>query len=156
MINEPQLDFLAVEIQKGAKISKAGANLSLKKLIKQNLIDLRKRGKIYFYSVNFEDPEIKELKKLQNIKALKPLIQRFSKHILKVILFGSAGRGENFKDSDFDLFILTQEPQKIKEVFTKKNRLHPIIKTPIEFINFERENPILIKEINSGIVLWTQ
>lgn len=154
MINEPQFDFLASEIQKRVKISKAGANLALRNLAKQNLINLQKRGKTHFYSVNFNDPEIKELKKLQNIKKLKPLIQKLSKCALKIILFGSTARGENFKDSDFDLFILTQKPKKTKKILVKKNRLQIIIKTPIELIKFEKENPVLIKEINNGIILW--
>jgi len=156
MINEPQLDFLALEIQKAAKVSKVGANLSLKSLAKQNLVSLQKRGKVYLYSVNFADPEIKELKKINNIKKLKPFVKKISKYNLKTVLFGSAARGENFKDSDFDLFILTRKSKKIRQALSKQNKIQAIIKTPIELIRFEKENPVLVKEINSSIVLWQQ
>lgn len=161
MINEPRIDFLAKEVEKGAKISKAGANLALKNLVKENLIGLQKRGKVYFYSINFEDPELIELKKLQNIKKIKPLVAKIAQNTKtwKVVLFGSSARGENLKDSDFDLFILTAKPATARKIIDKsvlKNKLQTIIKTPVEFIKFSKDNPILAQEIDTGIILWQQ
>jgi len=156
IIENPQVDYLAPELQKQIKISKAGINLALKSLIKQALVSCKKRGKTFLYSMNFEDPEIKELKKLNNIKKLKSFVKQLSRYSVKIVLFGSAGRGENFKDSDIDLFILTRTPKRIKNFLIGKQKLQTIVKTPLEYISFEKDNPVLMREINNGIVLWQQ
>lgn len=154
MTENPQLDFLAKEVEKGAKISKAGTNLALKNLLKQGLFERVERGKTYFYSVNFEDARIKEIKKLNNINKLKPFVKKITKYALRIILFGSAGRGENLQDSDFDLFVLTRTPRKIREILSQKKELQIIVKTPIDFVKFEKQNPVFSQEINNGIILW--
>tara|TARA_Y100000310_G_scaffold183336_1_gene183454 strand:+ start:4485 stop:5000 length:516 start_codon:yes stop_codon:yes gene_type:complete len=159
MVENPQLDFLAREIEKKAKISKAGANLALRGLIKTELIKRTKRGNIYFYSVDFNKPQIKELKKINIITKLAPLIDKLKSHTLNVILFGSVARGENLSISDLDLFIVSHRPQKVKDIINHssfKKKLHVVIKTPIDAMSFNNENPILAREIESGIILWKQ
>lgn len=156
MIENPQIDYLAKDIEKGAKISKAGANLALRSLEKQGFFNKEEKGNIFIYSINFSDPKIKELKRINNINKLGPLVKNISQVSTKIILFGSASRGENLADSDFDLFILSSEPEKTKEVLNKNNKLQAIIKTPVEEIEFRRENPVLAEEIKQGIVLWQQ
>lgn len=159
MVETPQLDFLAKEVEKGAKISKAGANLALRALAKKDLLKKEERGKVYFYSVKLEDARIKEIKRLNNVTKLAPLVEKLKSYSIGIVLFGSAARGENFSDSDFDLFILSTNPRKVRELTDKcflKNRLQVIVKTPIEAVSFNKKNPILSKEIGKGIALWKQ
>jgi len=159
IIQNPRLDYLAVEIQKGSKISKAGAHIALKSLVKQKWADCQKRGKTFFYSVNFEDPAIREFKQLNNVLKLRPLVKTLSTHALKIILFGSAARGEDMPDSDLDLFILTSLPNKVRALIKKISlpyKPQPFIKTPVDFVKFEKQNPVLAQEINQGITLWPQ
>lgn len=159
LVKNPKNSWQASEIQKGTKLSKAGVNFALRDLVKENIVARRHEGKTFFYSIDLQDPAIKQLKVLNNIISFKPLLDELKEHSLKIVLFGSTARGEDLSGSDFDLFILSQNAHRIKEIIGKgrfKASIQPILKTPNELIKFEKENPTFAREIEKGIILWEQ
>ncbi|MBA3061873.1 MAG: hypothetical protein FP833_02755 [Atribacteria sp.] len=64
LIQSPGKQFLANEIEKATRISRAGVNFSLRKLAKEKLVLREKKAKIYLYSVDYNNPVIKQLKVL--------------------------------------------------------------------------------------------
>ncbi|MCK5768211.1 MAG: nucleotidyltransferase domain-containing protein [Candidatus Atribacteria bacterium] len=157
LIQSPGKQFLANEIEKAARISRAGVNFSLRKLAKEKLVLREKKAKIYLYSVDYNNPVIKQLKVLKNTMLLQPLVNKLKTLSKKIILFGSCARGENIVGSDIDLFILADNSKVIEEKINRNNlreKLQPIICNSTQFIKMEKDESVFIEEIEHGITLW--
>lgn len=157
LIQNPGKQFTANEVQKGIKISKAGINVALRKLVKEKLVFREKRAKIFLYFVDHSNPVIKQLKVLQTIMILQPLIVKIKGCSEKTVLFGSCARGENLPDSDVDLFVLTNAKEEIKRYlgkFSLRKKLQPIIRSPLQFSEMETKEQVFFEEIVRGITLW--
>jgi predicted nucleotidyltransferase len=144
-------------VEKGAKLSKAGANLALKELVKSGLVERIVKGGVYLYQIDPSHPLIKQLKVLKTIIRLMPLIRKIDQDCLKIVLFGSAGRGENMPESDIDLLVVTQSKDAVKNIIAKSvigKKIQLILKTPTEFSNLKRQDQYFYNELNSGIVLY--
>lgn len=156
LIKNPGKQFTANEVQRGVKISKAGINVALRKLVKEKLVFREKKDKIFLYRVDQDNPVIKQLKVLQTVMILQPLIIKIKDYSEKVVLFGSCARGEDLPDSDIDLFVLTnarEETKSILENFSLKKKLQPIIRSPLQFSEMETKEPVFFEEIVRGITL---
>ncbi|MBP8717522.1 MAG: nucleotidyltransferase domain-containing protein [Candidatus Atribacteria bacterium] len=157
LIQSPGKQFLAKEIEKATRISRAGVNLSLRKLAKEKLVLREKKAKIYLYSVDYHNPVIKQLKVLKTTVLLQPLVNKLKPLSKKIVLFGSCARGEDIDSSDIDLFILADSPKAIEEKIEKsdlRKKLQPIIRNSTQFIQMEKEESIFFEEIEHGITLW--
>jgi predicted nucleotidyltransferase len=157
LIQNPGKQFTANEVQAGAKISKAGINVALRKLAKEKLVFREKKAKIFLYWVDHSNSVIKQLKVLQTVIILEPLIIKIKACSEKALLFGSCARGENLPDSDIDLFVLTnakEEAKSIIEKFSLKKNLQAIIRSPLQFSEMENKEPVFFEEIVRGITLW--
>lgn len=157
LIKNPGKQFTANEVQKGIKISKAGINVALRKLVKEKIVFRQKRAKIFLYCVDHSNPVIKQLKVLQTIIILQPLIVKIKDCSEKAVLFGSCARGENLPDSDIDLFILTNAKEEVKTILGKfflKKKLQLIIRNPLQFSEMEIKELVFFEEIVRGITLW--
>ena len=153
----PGKEFLGSEIQKALKISRMGVYLVLGALERKKLVVKHAKGKFLTYSVDYGHPVVKQFKILCQIAALEPLLRSLGPVSKKIVLFGSASRGEDAVDSDIDLFVLTAEPEEIQ----KKNpqqwcgrKIQAVIKTPSDWAEFKDKDPIFYDEVNRGIVLW--
>ena len=147
--------FFEREIAQRAKISRGAANAALRKLAKASLVILERKGRMSFYSVDLKNPLIKQWKVLSNIIRIYSLIKKLQKESEKIILFGSASDGINIKESDIDLFVLTNFPEKVKKIISKnKEKIQLIVKKPLEFVEMKPKDPIFYDEIMRGIVLW--
>ena len=150
-------EYLSREIQIAVKISKAGTNFALNDLVNAGFVKRKKRGKMYLYAVNFEHPLIKQLKVLKVIMFLEPLLKKMRNKSQKIILYGSSSRGENTKDSDIDLLVVTNslpEVEKIVRNNPKGKVIQLITRAPLKYIEMEKTDPIFYAEIERGIVLW--
>ena len=150
-------EYLSKEVQIATKISKAGTNFALNDLVRTGFVRREKRGKMYLYAVNFDHPVIKQLKILKLIMFLDPLLKKIRRKSQKIILYGSSSRGENTKDSDIDLFVVTnafQEVEKIVKNSSKGEVIQLIIRTPLKYVEMGKTDPTFYIEIERGIVLW--
>ena len=157
LVQHPERQFLAGEIQKATKISKGGANLSLRELATNGLVMRENRGKFFLYSVDPAQPVIKQLKVLRNIELLSPVIAKIKQLSEKVVLFGSSARGEDMPESDIDLFILTNNSREVEKTLKGRKlsrKLQLIVRTPVRFAEMENKEPVFFEEISRGITLW--
>lgn len=157
LLSHPDEKYYDREISRLSKVSKAAANFALRDLVKTNLIGREKKGRMYFYYADLASPFIQQLKITQNIINIKQLAEKLEEICLKIVLYGSASKGKNHGDSDIDLFILTREPQKVKNAIYKsplREKIQYVISTPQEFTRLKRENPVFSKEISSGLILY--
>lgn len=157
LIQHSDKEFFDRQVSRLIGISKAGANFALRDLVKTGLILREKRGRMFFYRVSSGNTVIKHLKILQNIISFYSLIEKIKSLSLKIVLYGSASKGENTDESDIDIFIMTREPEEVKKIIFKdkmRKEIQYVANTPNEFIKLKKENPIFFKEIGNGIVLW--
>jgi predicted nucleotidyltransferase len=157
LIQKPGKEFLSREIQIATKMSKAGANFALNDLAKANLVNRQQKGKTYLYTINDENPVVKQLKILRTIMNLMPLIKKLKQKSSKIILYGSSSRGEDTEDSDIDLFIVTNLIEDIEKIVQRNKhykKVQPIIRKPLKYIEMEKTDPTFYQEIEKGIVFW--
>lgn len=148
--------FFDKEVAQKAKISRGATNKALRALANSELVMKEKRGRMNFYQANINNPVLKEFKVLRNVILLFPLVKKLGMVSEKIILFGSASRGENYKDSDIDVFVLTHDKEITKEI-AKKSKLkllQLIIKTPIELVALGKKDITFYQEIIRGVTLW--
>lgn len=150
----------AKEIQKIVGLSKAAVHFALDKLFKLKIIERDQKGKTYLYRINSSYPVIpiiRQFKILNNLIACLSLIKKLIPLSQKIILFGSACRGENLPESDIDLLVVTHNIEEVKKIANERflgKKIQIIAKTPIAFTELEKKDPIFYREIGLGIVLW--
>jgi predicted nucleotidyltransferase len=157
LIQCPGEQFIAKEIQEKVKVSKGGLNQSLRKLAKEGFVNREKKGKIYLYSLNYNNAIVKQFKILKNVELLFPLVSKLKIFAEKIILFGSSARGEDTAESDIDLFVLTKNYIEIDNVLKKdklRRKLQTIIRTSVEYSGMEQKEQVFYEEIKRGITLW--
>jgi len=157
LADNPSQEFLAREIQKDVSISRAGVYIALCDLVKQGVVLKKQKGKFLLYCSNYDDPVVKQFKVLKNVLLLRPALSELKALSKKIILYGSASRGEDTGNSDIDLFIVSGEPQAAKERLVSlkiKRKIQAVIKTPVELTEFKAKEQIFLREVDRGILLW--
>lgn len=156
MVKYPDKQFYEREIVNLADVSIGGANQVLKELDNLDLFKKEVKGRMNFYKINLDNPIVRQLKILSNLIHIKPLIKYLKPQAIKIILFGSAAEGTNIEESDYDIFIVTNEPEDIERIIGKsafKDKVQAIIKNPLDQEKMIGENETLWYEIERGIVL---
>jgi predicted nucleotidyltransferase len=100
----------------------------------------------------------RQFKVLFNVYSLNELVEEIKQDCKRIILFGSCSEGTDVKESDVDLFILTNEKNRVKSIVNTYQkagkRIAPIIVNSNEFIKLRREDKPLYDRILKGILLW--
>ncbi|MBF8265024.1 MAG: DNA polymerase, beta domain protein region [Dehalococcoidia bacterium] len=155
-------EFYEREIARQLPIAYGSANRSLNKLYSTGAIKRRRAGKMYFYSIDASNAAITEYKKLVNIMLIEPLVEELKKTANRVILYGSCAQGTDTSLSDFDLFIVSSNKEKIVNVIAsfrlprgfEELIIQPVIKTSIELLEVGESERAFLEEVERGIVLW--
>ena len=120
---------------------------------------MEKKGKMKFYRVDLSNPVSRQFKVLFNLLGLERVLDALRGSSDRVVLFGSSAEGTDAKDSDIDLFILTQDTARVKDILSlfqnKLDRnLSPIIADSQNLARLRRGDRSLYESISRGIVLW--
>jgi predicted nucleotidyltransferase len=112
-----------------------------------------------FYRLDMKNPVARQFKTLFNVYSLNELVEKTKQFCQKIILFGSCSEGVDVKESDLDLFILTNEKDRVKSNISDyqrkiQRRISPIIVSSNEFVKLENEDKPLYERILKGITLW--
>jgi len=114
--DEPQREFHLREIARIVKVSSSTAKKYLDYFEKEKVILSKRERNLRIFIANTESRKFKQLKINYNIlKIIDFGVLDFLEKELNfptIILFGSQARGENGKNSDMDLFILTNSRKK--------------------------------------------
>ncbi|MEW5758863.1 MAG: nucleotidyltransferase domain-containing protein [Candidatus Omnitrophota bacterium] len=157
LVDNPNREFLGSEIQKATGLSRAGIYIALKELIKEHLITKIKKGKLLIYSLIYDNPANKQFKALKNVINLNSLVLKINPFANKIVLFGSAARGEDNQESDIDLFILSNQQDEVWDILNlskSKRKIQAVVKSPSEFVEFAKKEKVFCSEIDRGIALW--
>lgn len=138
-------------------VKRAAIHQALTKLNKLGILERRHSGRKCFSALNTTQSWLLPFKIASNLLILAPLVEEMKSVAIKIVLFGSRANGTNRQDSDFDLFVVTMEPDKVRQIANVSHisgQLQILTKTPEEMLEFEAKEPILSKKINEGVVLW--
>ena len=131
--------------------------LSLTTLAKEGLIERESRGKVYLYKIISENPIVKQFKVLKNILMLEPLIKKLKGVSKKIVLYGSASRGEDTAKSDIDLLVISNNIDFVKkqmQEFKFKRKIEAKVFTPSGLADLKSKEKVFYEEIDRGITLW--
>jgi predicted nucleotidyltransferase len=156
--NSPLKEWHFEEIVKKAKITKLVANKWLKKYVSEGLIKrIKEKSKFPYYVVGSENQNYYSLKRIYALEQLHKsgLIPKLLslKTARTIILFGSIVKGDWYKDSDIDIFILGNITDFDKNLYELK------LNKALELHVFHSKKEInevktgLIKNIVNGYVL---
>jgi len=152
LLNNQTEEMYTSEIQKNLKLSKATVIKWLRELKEFDLVTEKRRGNMNYYKLNKENPIIKQVKILQNVTELLPLMNAL-KGVAEVCLFGSSARGEDRPDSDYDILIVTKLiPKEVFRILKDTDRISKrainmkIIK-PSDYADMAKHDPALYQRI---------
>ena len=157
LASDPMRVFYQREIAKEAKVSVGSANRTLKALVEKELVTKEKRGKIFLYKFNTENPVARQIKILFNVNELDDLVRTLRKFSRRIIFFGSCAEGNDVKDSDIDLFVLTSDKRTARKTinsYKASKKITPIIVDTNDFAKMRNEDKPLYDSILKGIRLW--
>jgi len=150
------IGFQLREISRKSGISTPSVKRYLNELEKEGII-LKKRHRIHSYPVyyaNRDNEEFRFLKKIDNILKIKKcgLLEYIRDSCMPdvIILFGSASSGEDLKNSDIDLFVMSKKEKISIDKFEKKLNRKINIFFSENFNNISKE---LKNNIINGIIL---
>ena len=156
------LEFYERETARRLGISYGSANKVLNDLYSEQYLSRQKKGKMYFYRFETSDPIFSHFKILTNIVLLRPLIKHLKKASSRIVLFGSCARGEDHSKSDIDLFIVSDDNDKIFHAIRKYRFsqgfeeliIQPAVFTPLDLLKSEKTDREFLSLVSEGIVLW--
>jgi predicted nucleotidyltransferase len=152
-------DFTGRDIQEVTGISRVGVFLSMRELISQGFAKKQLRGRMGIYSLDMQNSAVKQFKALLNIMETGKALGKLKPVSVSVTLYGSCARGEDTQNSDIDIFVITHDPENVKEVLSKiklKRKLQAVIKTPVEMVVFREKETLYLNEVERGIKLWEE
>lgn len=145
------------EIAKSIQISVGSANQSLKELSKKEMVSLEKRGNMNFYSLNLDNPLVRQFKITQTISELNGLINKLKPISKRVILFGSCAEGIDTENSDIDMAIVSREEQEARRLIKQQKtarEIQSLIFNSKDFLALPDKDKPLYERIQKGIILW--
>jgi predicted nucleotidyltransferase len=155
-------EFYEREVSRKLGISAGSANRALNGLYSDGVVIRRRKGKMYFYSIDSSNALLIELKKLVNLMLVEPLVEDLKKMSSRIILYGSCAIGTDTSESDIDLFVVSKSKKSVSNVingFTfprgfEDIHIQPVIKTPVELLEEGESARTFMDEAERGIVLW--
>ena len=135
---------------------KSAVNLALRSLSDLGIVARTSRGRMVFNKL-IESPLTSHFRVVSNLMQIKPLVDEIIPLSIKVILFGSMAAGSNTSESDYDILIITTQPENIRKVARRSSlseRLQLIIKSPEQMLTLDQDEPVFFKQVKEGIVLW--
>lgn len=147
--NSPLREWRFEELVKESKTTKAVTNKWIKKYLRMGVFaKVKQKGKYPHYTVGNNNPSYYALKRKYVLEQLfdSGLIQQLLslQQAKTVIIFGSITRGDWYKDSDIDIFILGSAQGLSKQRFEQK------LQRPIELHIFENKKEIY--NVKTGLV----
>jgi DNA-binding transcriptional ArsR family regulator len=155
-------EFYEREVSRNLGISAGSAHRALNELYSDGAITRRRKGKMYFYSIDSSNAVLIELKKLVNLMLIEPLVEELKKVSSRIILYGSCALGMDTSQSDADLFIVSTSKKGVSNAISgfsfptgfENIHIQAVIKTPVELLRGGKSARTFMEEVERGMVLW--
>lgn len=159
LADDPLNEFSYTEIRKQTKLAKATLTKWLSYLQKNNFVLLKEIGRNKLYKINKDNYLIKQFKIINNLIKLNFLAGLSKKYGFEAYLFGSAARGEDVKESDYDLLVIGDvkieriigEISKQAKKLKKEIRLQPFTKK--DWLMMSEKDPAFYERVENDKIL---
>jgi predicted nucleotidyltransferase len=157
-------EFHEREIARRTGVSYGSANRVLNQIFADGILFRRQAGKMLFYSFNCEDPIAKIFKVFVSVSILRPLVNDLREYAAEIVLYGSCARGEDTSASDMDLFVVSEDREKVLGIIEKHKfrkgfetiKIEPVILSALELLKSEKTDNEFLSLVKEGIVLWDE
>ena len=105
-LRAPNIRISYSNLRRNLRIAKATVAKQLNFLLKEDFIKVEKIGLSKIYRLNRDNEIVKQLKILDNLFLIRSVKELCKKYNMEIYLYGSASRGEDTEESDFDLLII--------------------------------------------------
>ncbi len=127
----------------------------LEKLEELGFVDfVNNRREVRLHDENATAHLLKRVSAVCDLETLKELLQPVSS---RGVLYNSRATGKSRSDSDYDVFVVTTQPDEVQHV-AERHPLGKLLKvlcwTPDEFTHLQERDPKLAGKLDRGIVLW--
>ena len=156
LVSHPSREYMESEVREATGVSRAGTNNALRALVADRFVELEKKGRLSLFTIDLQNPMIRQLKVLINLSEIDDLVSSLRKMSNKVVLFGSAASGTDAEDSDIDLFVLSDDPEHVRSAAAKhsgERHIHLVVRKPLDYIASKKKDHIFYDEVSHGIVV---
>ncbi len=157
LADHPSRAYFEKEIAQASGVSIVSAHHAVKSLLAEGLLQLEKRGRMCFYTVNVEHPLVRQWKVLATLTKLEPLLAELRGLTQRIVLFGSCATGTNREDSDLDLYVLASDVAAAQGAVAHSpmdGKVQLVAKTLLEDVELQQRNPVFYEQVQRGLVLW--
>jgi len=155
-------EFHEREIARKTGVSYGSANKVLNQLFADGILVRRQAGKMLFYSFNSADPIATIFKIFISVSLLRPLVKSLREFATEIVLYGSCARGEDTSASDMDIFVVSEDKEKVLGIIEKHRfrkgfetiKIEPVILSALELLKSEKTDKEFLSLVREGIVLW--
>jgi len=154
-------EFYLRQIAKLAKLPVKTCQNILSQLEKDNILKSSIEGKNKYFSLNLDNIQTKsyllqaEIHRtdmfLENYPQIKTFLKSFNTNVL-IIVFGSFAKLKANRNSDMDLFIVSEKGQKLP-FHLLPYKLHQVNLSESSFMKSVKEQEVIIKEIEENHVI---
>lgn len=149
----PAKQFYEKEISEAVGVSKSMVNLTMVQLLKESWVEIEEKGRLNLFQANLNSVKVRSYKKNLTVDKLERLIKYLNGKVDKLILFGSAVKGEDSTASDLDIMVVSNQEVKMKRIrqlLPKDRRGQVIVKTADEFRELRSQNKVFYQAIIQG------
>lgn len=150
--------FSANEISRITKSSKGATNQILRLLLELDILSREKKGNLFLYRLEHDSFVLRQFKIFENLLGLQGLVKKIQEYCYEIVLFGSCAEGSNAKESDIDLFIITEYKKEVRRIVAEYKtvdvKYQAIIQDPLEAVLSKKEDSVFHGQIKKGITIW--
>lgn len=146
--------FTERDVRSALGIPKTTASVALAELSRMRLVEVEHVGTVNRYAAAISDPLVRTLKLARTQASIRGLVAALADVSRRVVLFGSAARGEDAGSSDVDLLVVTDDPAGARALAAAHPRVQLIAMTPAEVMREQSSQTTLARETARGLVLW--
>ena len=161
----PETWFYSSEAAKRAGQSVGSSTRLLDQMVADGFLVSTQKGKMKFYRAHLRGPAMRSFKIFLNCLTLQPLRKTLwlGSGAKKLVLYGSAAKGEDTSTSDFDLLCITLNKEFTRKKLSSrlektgveaKRKINVIYKTEAEYYREAEKNPAFHENVENGLVLW--
>ena len=155
-------EFYERELARRLGVSAGATNRALNHLFSSGAVQRRRKGKMYFYSVDSSSAILIEFRKMVNIVLIEPLVEDLKAFSNRVVLYGSCAQGTDTSESDMDLFVVSNSREDASGIVSgfafpqgfEGIRIRAVIRTPVELLAAGEAEQTFLGEVERGIVPW--
>lgn len=113
---------------------------------------------MWFYSLN-HSPLISVYRTYENLVELNDLVMVLKPLTQRIILFGSTAKGGDSAESDMDLFVISENKNKVMSTIRSYNidrEIKPVVQTPVEYAVARAKDKAFYEQVEAGLKLYEE